>query len=73
MIENNLKSFAENSQSFIVRFWLESREIDDAKPLWRGMIEHVTSGERLYLTDLEEITEFIESFFNQVGVNLSKE
>ena len=51
----------DHHHAFIVRFWLEPREIQGAKPLWRGAIEHVPSGRLLALKGLDEITAFIES------------
>ncbi len=44
---------------FIVRLWLEAREIPDADPEWRGTVEHVPSGHRVYVKCLDEITGFI--------------
>ena len=57
----------DNSHAFIVRFWLEHREIQGEKPLWRGVIEHVPSGRLLALKGLDEITAFIESYLP--GIN----
>lgn len=56
--------------AFIVRVWLEHREIEAAPVEWRGSIEHVVSGKTKYLTTLDEITEFIRAFFEEMGVNL---
>lgn len=55
-------SLDNNSHSFIVRLWRESREIEDAISEWRGMIEHVESGERIYLRDLNTIVYFIAKY-----------
>ena len=52
----------DTSHTFIVRFWLEPREIEDAKPIWRGVVEHVVSGKRHYLEDLNEVKAFISSY-----------
>lgn len=41
----------EEAHAFIVRIWREPREIDDAASEWRGMIEHVESGERRYFRE----------------------
>ena len=49
----------DTSHTFIARFWLERREIKGAKPIWRGVVEHVSSGKRRYLEDLDEIKVFI--------------
>ena len=62
------KEFPEDhSHAFIVRFWLEHREIQSAKPVWRGVIEHVPSGRLLVLKDLDEITAFIESYMPEAA------
>ena len=57
-----MKSFEDNTHAFVVRLWLEPREIEDAQPEWRGVIEHVPSGERRYLRDLDDIALFISSY-----------
>ena len=61
-----MDSFEANSHSFIVRFWVEPREIEDAKPVWRGVVEHVPSGKKLYLNNLEEIIVFINSYLGEI-------
>ena len=55
----------DTSHTFIARFWLEAREIKDAKPIWRGVVEHVTSGQRHYLEDLDEIKAFIADYLKE--------
>ena len=55
-------SFEENTHSFIVRIWLEPREIEGAVPLWRGVIEHVRSGERRHLQDPKDVMDFIAHY-----------
>jgi len=55
--------------SFVVRLWLEPREIDNATPVWRGVIEHVTSGKRQYMNNLEQIRAFIESYLPEINKN----
>ena len=61
----------ENTHSFIVRIWLEPRELDGAEPEWRGEIEHVVSGERRGLKNLDEITPFMAHFLEKMDVNIS--
>jgi hypothetical protein len=52
-------SLTENTLAFIVRVWRETREIEGAAPEWRGVVEHVPTGERRYLTNLDELADFI--------------
>lgn len=41
--------------AFIVRFWLEQRETERVAPVWRGVVEHVPSGERHYFLQIEDL------------------
>ena len=56
------------TESFVVRVWLERREIVDALPVWRGVIEHVASGKRQYILDLESVELFMEEYMHGWGV-----
>ncbi|HRJ41017.1 MAG: hypothetical protein KJZ86_16670 [Caldilineaceae bacterium] len=58
----------ENSSAFIVRVWIEPREVEGAPVVWRGSIEHVGSGRVKYVTELEEIGRFVRRFLEYVGV-----
>jgi hypothetical protein len=60
----------DSTQVFIVRVWLEPREIDGAPIAWRGVIEHVPSGERRYVRDLDDIPANIAPFLVGLGVDL---
>ncbi|MFQ5857712.1 MAG: hypothetical protein ACE5LU_19065 [Anaerolineae bacterium] len=65
-----MTSFEDNTHVFIVRIWREPREIDGAAPEWRGVIEHVTTGERRYLKDVDAIVAFILPYLEGMGVEL---
>ncbi len=65
-----MESSPESFHSFIVRIWREPREILGARPQWRGLIEHVASGQRRYVTDLEGIANFIKPYIRQLGVGV---
>lgn len=62
----------DNATAYIVRVWLEHREVNDAPVEWRGSIEHVASGRTKYLTDLDEIARFIRPFLEAMGVSFRK-
>lgn len=59
----------EDTTSYIVRVWIEHREIEGAPVEWRGSIEHVPSGMTRYLTDLDELGRFIRPFLEVLGVS----
>jgi hypothetical protein len=58
-----------DTQSFVVRFWVEERDAKSGQTTWRGHITHVATGERQYVQKLGEVNEFIIRY---LGVQLSK-
>lgn len=62
----------DNASAFIVRVWLEHREVEDAPVEWRGSIEHVASGRIKYLADLDQIKQYIQPFLEAMGVTCGK-
>lgn len=57
----------DSTQVFIVRLWFETRELEDAPLAWRGVVEHVPTGQRRYFADLTELTVFVGSFLEDSG------
>lgn len=47
---------------FIVRIWLEPRELKGEAPQLRGSVEHVPSGARRSIKALEEVMAFMAQF-----------
>ncbi len=60
--------FENINHSFIVRIWVEPREVTDPQVAWRGMVQHVMSGERAYFRSYEEMVSFISHL---VSVDIS--
>ena len=48
-----------DTQVFILRLWQERREIKNAPSPWRGVIEHLPSGQHRNIKDLGGVTNFI--------------
>ena len=46
--------------TFVIRIWCEHSEQESVKPQFRGVIEHVISGQRQYLVDIQAILQFIQ-------------
>jgi hypothetical protein len=55
-------SFEEDTLVFIIRFWIEPRKIRGASLVWRGAIEHVSSGQRRYFRDLEGLLRILKPY-----------
>jgi hypothetical protein len=60
--------YESNTQSFIIKIWTEDAANRHGRVVWRGQITHVASGERRYLTDLDQITAFVSKFLREMGV-----
>ncbi len=61
-----MKSFCEDTHSFILRCWREPREIEEAAPVWRGEVEHVPTGKRIYFKNFEELKGFLASYLPEM-------
>lgn len=62
----------DNAAAFIVRVWLEHREVEGAPVTWRGSIEYVESGKVKYLTHLSELAQFVRPFLEAMGADFSE-
>jgi hypothetical protein len=67
-----VKSTKDTSHAFIVRVWMEPRDIKDSEPTWRGVIEHVGSGARVYFDQLEQIVGHLLPYVEAMGVKVDK-
>ncbi len=63
-----MDQFEINTHPFIVKVWLEETAEEAGQAIWRGYITHVPSGERQYISSLDDITLFIGSYLEQMGV-----
>jgi hypothetical protein len=47
------------SRSFVVRIWIEPREIANGSFEWRGMIQDVITNDRKYFKKFDEMIAFV--------------
>jgi hypothetical protein len=57
-----------DAQSFIVKVWVEDGNEKVGNSVWRGHITHVSSGSRHYIKNMDEISEFIAPYLQEMGV-----
>ena len=57
-----------DTQSFVVKIWLEETVEEVGRARWRGRVTHVTSGERRYFENLSGIAAFIKPYLERWGV-----
>jgi hypothetical protein len=62
--------FETSTRAFIVRIWLERREMEGATPEWRGVIEYISTGERKYFNQLTEIATYLALHLRAMGIPL---
>jgi hypothetical protein len=70
-----VKPTKEISDTFIVRIRLETRELKNAEPLWRGVIEHVEMEPHggietpVYFDHLDKLKSYFAAYLKRIGVN----
>jgi hypothetical protein len=67
-----MKPAKETAHAFIVRIWMETRELKDAEPILRGVIEHVSSGARVYFDQLEQIAIHMRPYIEEMGIKVDR-
>ena len=60
-----------DTESFVVKVWLEETVEEVGRAKWRGHVTHVASGERKYLESLTGVTAFIRPYLERWGVKFS--
>ena len=64
--------FEADTHSFIVKIWLEETTEEAGQATWRGHITHVPGDRRHYVQNLDDITAFIISYLEKMGVKPGK-
>ena len=67
-----MKTTKATTYAFIVRFWIEPRELKGAEPIWLGVIEPVEGQQRLYLDHLDKMSTYFARYLNKIGVKLDE-
>jgi hypothetical protein len=49
-----------DTHSFVVRIWNDASNSPEIAASWRGSIDHVGSGKRVYFRDLQKMMRFIQ-------------
>ena len=55
--------------SFVIRIWWEEGGTPgDSQPIWRGWVQHVRSGDEVFVQDAEGLLSFIEQWTGKLSV-----
>jgi hypothetical protein len=49
------------SRAFLIRVWRERRDVPNGDPVWRGSIDDVDGGPRVYFGSLPEMVDYVRS------------
>lgn len=55
--------------AFVIRIWRERNEVPTVRKEWRGVIEHVESGQKTFFRDLKPMVEFMNPYLDQLGID----
>lgn len=66
-----MRSTKDIIHAFIVRIWIESRDIKDAEPLWRGVIEDVEGQELVYFDHLDKMDAYFARYLEEIGIKVN--
>lgn len=61
------------SSSFLVRVWLEARELEGAEPILRGYVRNLKSGEQEYFGQPEKLAELLMRQLRSGAVEIETE
>lgn len=61
-----------NTDTFVVKIWLEETTEEAGRATWRGHITHVPSGERRYFEELCDVIVFMIPYLERMEVKLEK-
>ena len=59
-----LSEFEKSAFSFVIRIWKENRADPSCEPFWRGWLQHVQTGQKIYFHETNEIARIIDQYLD---------
>ncbi|AWV07659.1 hypothetical protein C9I47_1972 [Lysobacter maris] len=59
----------DRTAAFIVRVWSERSDSETVAAEWRGSVEHVQSGQRVFFRHLETVVDFMKPHLEGIGID----
>lgn len=59
----------DRTAAFIVRIWCERGEAATTVPEWRGSVEHVQTGQRIFFRHLDAVLDFMKPHLETIGID----
>ena len=67
-----MKSIREATHAFVVRIWIEHRQMKNIPPIWRGVIERVDSGDKVYFDQLDKMNAYFAKYLDEIGIKIDE-
>jgi hypothetical protein len=64
-VESHEDGESRRKASFLVSFWIEPGRDGSADGAWRGSVEHIRSGERLYFNQISILVGFLSGWLSR--------
>ena len=65
-----MKLIKESTQAFVVRIWIEPQQKKNAEPIWRGVIERVDNGDRVYFDQLDKMSAYFTQYLDEFVIKI---
>lgn len=62
-----MKPLDERSHTFVVKIWEERRDIAGVERTWRGSVDDIQGGTRVYFTTLAELSNYLRRRSGMAG------
>ena len=59
----------DRTAAFIVRIWCERGDATSVAPEWRGSVEHVQTGQRMFFRHLDAVLDFMKPHLEGIGID----
>lgn len=68
MQDSEAMARSQRYNSFVVRIWRErGGSAQEQEVIWKGWVQHVLSGESVYVQNVDELLAFMERWTGQLG------
>jgi hypothetical protein len=57
-----MSSLEKRSHTYVIKIWEERRDLVGSRPIWRGSVDDVQTGQRVYFSSLLQLNDYLQSW-----------
>lgn len=57
-----MKTLEQRSHTFVIKIWEERRDLAGSLPIWRGSVDDVQTGQRVYFSSLLQLSNYLRTW-----------